>query len=85
MLLQVLLDDLQVHFGAGGLGHSSPAPPTRTQPDLSHIGHLTEAEQDNSCHQSLTGFNLGLSVVSDAVGPGTFSMNGGIYLVSVMA
>lgn len=45
VLLQVLLDDLQIHLGAGGGGRSAPGRPLSAQPDLGHVGHLTETEQ----------------------------------------
>ena len=45
VLLQILLDDLQIHLGTGGGGHSAPGPPLPAQPNLGHISHLTETEQ----------------------------------------
>lgn len=81
MLLQVLLDDLQVHLRAGGGGRCAPSPPTCAKPDLSHISHLTNKEQD-------TGFQKydfeRESLLHDADGEKTLCMMGGINLGSVI-
>lgn len=52
VLLQVLLDDLQVHLGAGGGSRSAPGPPISAQPDIGHVSHLTDREQDSSFQES---------------------------------
>lgn len=46
VLLQVFLDDIQVHVGTRRGRRAGPGPPVRVQPDLSHIRHLTDTEQD---------------------------------------
>lgn len=41
VLLQVLLDDIQVHLRAGGGSRSTPGPPISTQPsDVCHLTHI---------------------------------------------
>lgn len=46
VLLQVFLDDIQVHVGAGQGRRAAPGPSVQVQPDLSHVSHLTDTEQD---------------------------------------